>query len=169
MTEKQKYKVIKNYGEFETRQYQPVVLADVLVQADRSSAGNQAFGPLFNYISTNKIAMTAPVLQEETQNGEWVVSFVMPDSMDIKDLPQPIKSQVKLRESPSEYVAALRFAGGSSESLIVKKEAQLRDLMSAHGLVPKGNARVARFNPPWIPTFLRHNEILIPLNFSVKR
>jgi hypothetical protein len=86
MTETQKYLVIDNYGEFETRLYKSVVLADVVVQADRNSAGNQAFGPLFNYITTNKIAMTAPVLQE--------------------------------------------------------KEAKLRDLMSAHGLVAAAKSEV---------------------------
>jgi hypothetical protein len=161
MTEKQKYSVIRNYGEFETRLYDAVVLADVVVQGARSAAGNQGFGPLFNYISTNKIAMTAPVIQEERENGHWVVSFVMPADRNSETLPIPAENSVKLREVKAEEVAVMSFSGGSSESLINKKEAKLRSLMSTYGLVPNGNSRVARFNPPWIPTILRHNEILI--------
>lgn len=162
MTEKQKYLVITNYGEFETRQYEQVVLADVVVSSDRTSASNQAFGPLFNYISSNKIAMTAPVLQEESNNGDWTVSFVMPHEMKLHNLPKPVTSNVVLREVKSEKVAALRFAGGTSDSQIQQKETKLKNLMKSEGLVSIGNYRIARFNPPWIPAILRHNEILIP-------
>jgi len=162
MTEKQKYRVLQEFEGFETREYLPVVLAEVVIASDRSSANNQAFRPLFNYISTNNISMTAPVLQEEIVKDEWKISFVMPANKKLADLPQPANTPVTLRQLPSEQVAALRFSGEINDSSVKVKEAKLRSLMMSHDLTPIGSSRVARFNPPWIPTFLRHNELLIP-------
>ena len=161
MTEKQKYTVLQKFEEFETREYFSGVSADVVIESDRSTAGNKAFRPLFTYISTNKISMTAPVLQEELSKDKWMVSFVMPADSRLADLPQPFDTPVTLRQLDGETVAALRFSGGSNDSLLRRKEERLRILMKSHGLIPEGNARVARFNPPWIPTFMRHNEINI--------
>jgi len=162
MTEKQKYRVLQEFEGFETREYLPVVVADVVIASDRSSANNQAFRPLFNYISTNNISMTAPVLQEEIAKDEWKISFVMPAEMKLVDLPQPVSTPVTLRQLQSEQVAALRFSGDMNDSAVKVKEAKLLSLMKSHNLIPVGISRVARFNPPWIPTFLRHNELLIP-------
>lgn len=166
VAEKQKYVVLKKFAEFETREYFPVVMADVVLGADRSSAANKAFGFLFKYISKNKISMTAPVLQEKMPDDKWRVSFVMPASSQMEDLPEPSETQVSLRHVGSERIAVLRFSGGSSESLVSRKEEKLRALMNTHGLLAQGAARVARFNPPWIPPFMRHNEINIVFSDS---
>lgn len=163
MTEKQKYRVLQEFKEFEIREYQPVVLADVLVSADRSSAGNKAFRPLFDYISANKISMTAPVLQEQATNEQWRVSFVMPEMAKLEDLPLPEGSPVLLRQANSEKVAALRFSGGTDDESVEKEEAKLRLAIAEQGLTCNGPARIARFNAPWIPPLFRHNEVLIPI------
>ena len=164
MTEKQKYRVLKEFKEFEVREYQPVVLADVFVSSDRSVAGSQAFRPLFDYISTNKISMTAPVIQEEAANNEWCVSFVMPAEMKMEDLPLPMESPVLLRQLGSERVAARRFSGGTSDSSVQKEEEKLRSEISKQGLTAIGPMRVARFNAPWIPPLFRHNEVIIQID-----
>jgi hypothetical protein len=163
MTEKQKYRVLEQFKEFETREYQPVVLADVFVSSDRSSAGSKAFRPLFDYISTNKISMTAPVIQEEAANNEWRVSFVMPAETKMEDLPLPMKSPVLLRQLRNEKVAARRFSGGTDDSSVKKEEEKLRSEVVAHGFRVIGPIRVARFNAPWVPSLFRHNEVLIPI------
>ena len=51
------------------RRYAPHMLATVRVAADFKEAGSEAFRPLFDFISgdnasAEKIAMTAPVLQQ---------------------------------------------------------------------------------------------------------
>jgi hypothetical protein len=79
--------------------YTPHILAETVVEGDLEEAGNKAFRRLFRYISgdnrsRDKVAMTAPVSQE--QKGEkitmtapvgqrsvqekWAVSFMMPAS-----------------------------------------------------------------------------------------
>jgi hypothetical protein len=146
MTEKQKYRVLEQFKEFEIREYQPVVLADVFVSSDRSSAGGKA-----------------PVIQEEAANNEWRVSFVMPAETKMEDLPLPMKSPVFLRQLRNEKVAARRFSGGTDDSSVKKEEEKLRSEVVAHGFTVIGPIRVARFNAPWVPSLFRHNEVLIPI------
>jgi len=62
--EKAKYKVIEEKGNIQIRQYEPSIVAQILVDADFNNAGNIAFYRLFNYISgknrkKESIAMTS--------------------------------------------------------------------------------------------------------------
>ena len=163
MTEQQKYDVGERIGPAEIRRYHPFVMADVEVDADYSSAGNIGFGPLVRYISQNNIAMTAPVVQEPTAVGSWIVSFVMPDGMTIESMPRPAGSRVSLRNSPEHFAAALRFSGYTSTARVTDKESQLRSVLAEKGIAVDGPVRIARFDPPWKPGFLRHNEVVLPI------
>jgi effector-binding domain-containing protein len=153
MTAHQKFEVHKKYEGFVVREFAACVVADVEVNGDVSSAGTQAFGSLFNYISSNQIAMTAPVIEEELATKKWRVSFVMPEGSKISDLPNPIGSPVVLRELPAHRAAALRFSGRTSEKAVLEHELKLLELVKAQGLKVTGKARVARFDPPWKPPF----------------
>ena len=51
MTQRQEFKVLRTYKDFEVREYMPCVLAEVKVSADYSSAGSIAFRSLFSYIA----------------------------------------------------------------------------------------------------------------------
>ena len=163
MTEQQKFDVVERIGSVEIRRYHPVVLADVEVEADYSSAGNIGFGPLVRYISQNNIAMTAPVVQEPTTAGSWIVSFVMPDGMSLDSMPRPAGSRVSLRNSPEHFAAALKFSGHTSTARVTDKERQLRAVLAENGIAVNGPVRIARFDPPWKPGFLRHNEVVLPI------
>lgn len=161
MTEHQKYDVIDRAGPVEIRRYHPVVFADVHVTADYARAGNIGFGPLVRYISAHSIAMTAPVIQESPGPREWTVSFVMPDGETLDTLPRPAGTNVTLRVVGEELAAALRFAGYTSESRVARKEAELRSALRKSVYEPVGALRIARFDPPWTPGFLRHNEVVL--------
>ena len=163
MTEQQKYDVVERIGRVEIRRYHPCVMADVDVNADYSTAGSIGFGPLVRYISQNNIAMTAPVVQEPSARGSWIVSFVMPDGMSLESMPRPAGSSVSLRESPEFMAAALRFSGTTSTSNVTGKEKELRAVLAEHGIAVNGTMRIARFDPPWKPGFLRHNEVVLPI------
>jgi len=68
-SEEAEYKVIKAEKNFEIREYAPHILAEVVITGSLEEAGNQAFRPLFKYISGDntasaKVAMTAPVSQQ---------------------------------------------------------------------------------------------------------
>jgi hypothetical protein len=67
MTQRQEFKVLRTYEDFELREYLPCVIAEVQVSAQYATASSSAFSTLFNYISkgnktSQKIAMTAPVI-----------------------------------------------------------------------------------------------------------
>ena len=163
MTETQKFEVVKKHDGFEIREFLPCVVADVMTDGNILTAGNQGFRPLFNYISSNKISMTAPVLEEELAPEHWRTSFVMPAGSKLEDLPNPTGSPVTLRELPAHRAAVLQFGGRTTPKSALQHEGKLRELMLAQGLTATGKARIARFDPPWKPPFARHNEVIIPI------
>jgi hypothetical protein len=165
MTEQQKYDVVRRIPDsnVEIRRYHECVMADVVVNAEYQNAGNMGFRPLVTYISRNNIAMTAPVVQEQRSAQSWIVSFVMPAGMKLSDLPLPANSNVTLRTIPAHEAATLSFSGVTSENKVELKERELRQVLAREGLQPQGQLRIARFDPPWKPGFMRHNEVVLPL------
>ena len=168
MTEQQPYEILERYPAFELRRYPSHVVAEVHVRGSFEGAGNTAFRALFRYItgrnrSGTVIAMTAPVVQEPTAVGSWIVSFVMPDGMTLESMPRPAGSRVSLRNAVEHMAAALRFSGYTSTARVTEKERQLRAVLAENGIEVTGPVRIARFDPPWKPGFLRHNEVVLPI------
>ena len=163
MTEEQKYRLVKRIGDVEIRHYLPCVMADVVVKTDYEKAGNLGFRPLVTYISQNNIAMTAPVVQEQNEDQSWVVSFVMPAGMELSDMPLPRNSDVKLRQISEHYAAAVSFKGITTWRKVSEKESELRKVLTREKINPSGPMKIARFDPPWKPGFMRHNEVVIPI------
>jgi SOUL heme-binding protein len=176
MTKRQEYKVLREYENFEIREYQPCILAEVKVSADYSSATSDAFGRLFQYISkgnksAEKIAMTAPVIaarkDSDEQSNEWFVSFVMPSGSKFGHLPHPNNPQVKLRELDSEICIALSFRGKATKALSDEKVRQLREAAKEENISMSDETRICRFDPPFKPGFMQYNEIVIPIFLSL--
>jgi hypothetical protein len=183
MTEQQKYRVLQSQGNFELRDYAPCVVADVVVTGSAEKASNQAFRPLFNYISgantsavslamtapviqkpnSEKLAMTAPVIQEAAGDKQWIVSFVLPGDRLLHDYPEPSDSEVTLRRLPQELAAALRWSGRWTSSNVAGRTTELQQAIEDQGWLITGDPRWARFDPPWKPPFARRNEIVIPV------
>ena len=165
MAERQKFDLVKKIPrtKVEIRRYHPCVIADVIVEAPYSQAASLGFRPLVTYISQNKIAMTAPVLQESTDSRSWIISFVMPAEMTLRDLPNPQNSKVRLRTVPEQLSAVLAFTGLAPSSKIQEKELELRAALAKESLTPIGALRIARFDPPWKPGFLRYNEVILDI------
>ena len=163
------FEVVDSQQNVEIRQYAEHMLATVRVRAGFGEAGSQAFRPLFNYISgenagEEKIAMTAPVLQHlDTQSDQWLVSFVMPSEFDDTSLPVPSSDIVSVSVQPSLLMAALQYRGGWSQSRYEEHEQILMKTLGDLQLSACGEPRWARHDPPFMPWFMRKNEILIPL------
>jgi len=171
MTKKQEFRVIRTYRNFEIREYQPCVIAEVKVTAQYSTATNSAFGSLFKYISrenlaSQKIAMTAPVIAAQrsstTDDDEWFVSFVMPSGSTFGHLPHPNDPQVVLRELDVETCVALSFRGKATEELSRRKIRELRIAATEMNIALSSETRICRFDPPFKPGFMQYNEIVIP-------
>ena len=181
-TEEAPYTVVTKDGAFEVRDYAPHILAETVVDDTLENAGNKAFSKLFRYISganqargkvamtapvaqerrNTKIAMTAPVGQERVQE-KWAVSFMMPAAYTLNTLPVPDDPQVTLRQVPARRMAAVRYSGFWSEKRYLRYKLELEAWLQKQGLVATGTPVWARYNPPFMPWFLRRNEILIPV------
>jgi hypothetical protein len=168
MTEKQQFQLVRDYGDFELREYPAHVLMQVEVEGDFMRAGNIGFGPLISYISGNnqagqKIAMTAPVIQEPKNETTHLVSFVMPNGTDPGDVPVPANSRVNIKAMPKQLTGVRRFGGSWNEKRFASEGELLLAAVIAAGFEPVGNLYWARFDPPWKPGFLKSNEALINL------
>ena len=165
MTERQKFSLLEKHGNLQIRRYHPHVAADIVVEGDHVSAGNRGFRPLANYIFSNKIAMTAPVIVEGRSSGQSQVTFVMPDQSRLEEMPAPTGG-VTLRKSDGEVCAAIEFRGYTSASKVARKTQELYRLLEENNLKAVGPVRVARFDPPWKPGIARHNELVIPIEWN---
>jgi len=114
-----------------------------------------------------RIAMTAPVAQQEVRSGggtpTWVIQFMMPSEFTRDTLPEPADPAVRFREIPARRVAALAYSGSWSEARYLEKLAELRAALARAGLRAAGEPVWARYDPPFMPWFLRTNEILVDL------
>jgi hypothetical protein len=165
--EELRYQVLEKSGDFEIRQYQPHVVATILLEGGFQKVGNEGFRRLVAYINGENrqrevIAMTAPVGQEKVE-GKWLITFVMPTSYTIQTLPEPLDSRIKLMEVPETLMAAVRYAGLWNRSLYEAQENRLRDFIRRQGLEVAGPPIFARYNSPFMLWFLRRNEVLIPV------
>ena len=169
VTEQQPYEVLEEYPDFELRRYPDHLVAETEVGGPFELAGSVAFPRLARYIgghnrSSRKLAMTAPVVQEQDpQSRRYVVGFVMPADLSAEDLPDPADTTVHTRRVPAETAAVMRFSGRWSHSSFEKRAAQLLAALDAAGLEVLGAPRYARFDPPWTPWFLRRNEVVVPV------
>ena len=172
MTQRQEFRLLEKYKDFELREYLPCVLAEVRVSANYSSASSAAFSHLFKYISKGNraqeaISMTAPVIAaqhgDSAGENEWFVSFVMPSGSRFGHLPQPNDPQVILRELDTEVCVAKSFSGRATDELSKKKAAELRSSASKANLKLSDETRICRFDAPFKPGFLHYNEIVIPI------
>jgi hypothetical protein len=178
------YRVIKRDDSVEVREYEPYIMASVEVASDFNNALYSGFMKLFEYISgkntaRSRIPMTAPVTEEragasqkipmtapvssEKAGDSYVVSFIMPENYTLDTLPVPDDKSITFKEVPAHKAAAIRFSGRMSERLADEKAGVLKAWLSRNGLSPKSSFLVAQYDPPWIPGFMRRNEVIVEI------
>lgn len=183
------YRVARKTDAIEIRTYAAYMVAETRVDTDFADAGNTAFSPLFKYISGNnrrreKIEMTAPVNQStaaergqaiemtapvaqsrdpEARSG-YVVSFAMPARFGPGNIPQPEDPRVTVREVPARTMAVLAYSGTWSQERYAAHERILLDEVARAGLKPRGAVQFARYNAPFVPWFLRRNEVMVEID-----
>ncbi len=182
MTEEQPFEVVQRFDEFELRRYPSHVVAEISTRLPFDQAGNAAFRSLFGYITgenlsrtsvavtaptvqtagaAESVAMTAPVTQHGTDECGYTVAFVLPASMTERTAPAPTNPDVVIRTVPPTLAAATRFSGRSSRASYERHLERLLEAIRGEGLEPAGAPRLARFDPPFKPWFLRRNEAVI--------
>ena len=183
------YLVVEQQPPFELRDYPALVVAEVQREGSRQQGLSAGFGPLARYIFAKeragnddgeriamtapvvqqavapdaRIAMTAPVTQTRTNDKTWAIRFIMPSQYRLADLPAPAGKDLQLTEIPARRVAAVRFSGRTTDTLIAEQEQALRRWMEARGLKPAAAPVYAYYNDPFTPGFLRRNEVMIDI------
>jgi hypothetical protein len=157
-TEQIKYDVIQSDQQYEIRQY----VKYLMVECDEQDlAGGKGFGLLFNYISGDNdshqsISMTAPVINNLSSPR---MAFVMPSKFDLNSLPLP-KGKLNIVEVPPKVMACLRFSGRLDDQIIQQQLSKLRLWIQKKQLTIIGEPILARYNPPFLPGFLKRHEVM---------
>jgi hypothetical protein len=174
--------VVTNEGDFEIRDYVPILAAEVLVGGERGEAVNAGFRILAGYIfggnqGSAKIAMTAPVTQspansvgekiemtapvtQSAEGGNWRVRFMMPKSYTKATLPKPNDQRIAFVEIPARRVVVLKFSGMWTEANLADRKAELANFLVLKKFTPVGEPSFAFYDPPWKPFFWRRNEVM---------
>ena len=181
--EEPEFTSIEKKGTFEIREYQPKLIAQVLVTGTFDTASNKGFhlladfifgnnktnegskkiemtAPVITHDGSEKIEMTAPVISEETERG-WYISFNIPKQYSRETLPAPNNLEVKIIDVPTEKFAVISFSGLVREKKYTEMLNLLNEEMKKRNLDPKGSVILARYNPPWTLPFLRRNELML--------
>ena len=167
MVETIKYEIISEIGNIEIRKYPKIIIAKVEDPAN-------AFNLLYRFITGEnrqkaKVKMTTPVVSQQIQMTSPVFSetgtmaFVMPAEYTLETTPEPLDERVKIVEIPARLVAALCFSGGWSEAHFEKETQELLNTLSEAKVKIKGNVFTMLYNPPFIPGFLRRNEVAVEI------
>jgi hypothetical protein len=187
--EEPKYQITQNLGKgVEIRQYGPRIAAEVEVTGSLDEARNSGFRTLAAYIfgkniPASKVAMTAPVSAQaigvsrdqakipmtapvtvQDDHGVWRIRFYMPAAYTMETIPKPSDPRIKLIELKGEKLAVIRFSGTWNDDNFKHKETELKSLLAEKNITYSGDAIKAHYNPPWTPTFLRRNEVLLTVN-----
>lgn len=187
-TEEPSFTLERRVGDVEIRRYESRIAAETTINANEESARNEGFRRLAGYIfggnrSKTKIAMTAPVAQENTSKttkgqkiamtapvgaqrggaGEWVIRFFMPSEHTLDTLPAPNDERVRLVEVPGERVAVLRFSGNYNPQVIADRTEELLKTLQDNDIQPSGEPFAWFYDPPWTVPFRRRNEVAVSL------
>ncbi|HOB48952.1 MAG TPA: heme-binding protein [Mycobacterium sp.] len=179
-TEEPPFTVQRRVDAVEIRRYGARIAAETTIEADEESARNEGFRRLARYIfggnttkakiamtapvaqqQSQKIAMTAPVAAQRNQTGEWVIRFFMPSEQTMDTLPTPNDDRVRLIEVPAESVAVLRFSGVASPEAVEAKTAELLASLQKAGIETTGAPVTWFYDPPWTLPFRRRNEVVV--------
>ncbi|MFT4863669.1 MAG: hypothetical protein ACI95C_002903 [Pseudohongiellaceae bacterium] len=182
--EKPQYDVVFENDQLEYRLYQPYLVAITTVENSSSfgKAANTGFMRLFSYITGDntsnsdiamtapvqqsrpqKISMTAPVQQIQTAQG-WSIAFMLPSSFSMQNAPSPTDPLIRIEAVPARLMAVIRYSGRWTERNFSSQEAKLRELVEDAGITLLSTAESAVYNPPFMPPFMRHNEVMFEVS-----
>ncbi len=185
-TEEPQHTVEASLGGVEIRCYGPRIAAETTVDASEERARNEGFRRLARYIfganhgrakiamtapvaqqqasaGGTKIAMTAPVSQEQSSEGAWVIRFFMPAEWTLDSLPTPDDGSVKLAAVPEQRFAVLRFTGARDPGAVATKTTELLETLKDTEYQVAGDPAAWFYDPPWTLPFLRRNEVVVPV------
>jgi len=172
--EQPQFEVVLQKENLAIRDYASVMVVEVQVAASRRDAAGDAFRSLFKYISGNnednlEIPMTSPVAQTQVpkasnnEDDNWAIRFFLPRKIIDEGAPLPEEDGVNLVNLKAQRYASVSFKGTQNDKKVAKYSAQLREFIVQNGYQVSGQPIYAFYDPPFVPWFLRDNEILLPI------
>lgn len=158
------YTVAEKDGDVELRDYPQLTVART---AGTGQDADGAFMRLFRYIQGDntggaKIEMTTPVFMERGEKATEM-SFVLPKTVATNGAPAPKAAEVKVLKRSAGRYAVLRFSGSRSQANEQEALGRLREWMKAKSVKETGTPVFAYFDPPWTPSPMRRNEVMLPV------
>lgn len=161
-------------GKIEVKHYPAYRAGTFTYQGQLDQATSAAFDPLYRHISSNDIAMTAPVetryppvtLEEGNedkldQRGEAKVSFLYRST---NMQPQQVAKGIEVENNPSMTVVSLGLQGDYSYTSYQEHINQLRDWLDQHPeYTVAGSPRRFFYDSPFIPDAIKRSEVQIPI------
>ena len=158
------YSAVLTDGHCELRDYLELTIVETPMPQE-GGGENTGFGKLFRYITGNNknresIAMTTPVFISRDLH---TMAFVLPAKSSGEHVPVPLDSLVNIKKIPAGRFAVLRFSGSASAAKESECLALLRSWIANKGLTADGLPIYGFFDPPWTPSILRRNEVMLRL------
>jgi SOUL heme-binding protein len=155
------YRIARQDGKFELRDYPALVVAETPMRGMDSG-----FMRLFHYIggentAKQKIAMTTPVLINHAGTTNATMGFVMPASLGTNGAPTSTQPDVFVKQIPAGQFAVYCFSGGHSVKNSTNALAQLTTWLGQQKISFQGEPVFAYFDSPWTLSFFRRNEVML--------
>lgn len=185
--EEPSYEVIEERQGYEIRRYEPYIIAEVTFYGPYDNVGDRAFRILADYIfgentsntkmemtapvesatvpGGTKMAMTAPVLSNAVDDSanRYRYAFVIERQYSLESVPRPLDERIQLRQIGARTVAVHRFSGSWRTSNFEQHKDILLDALQRDGVETIGRPYFARYNAPFVPWFMRRNEVIIEI------
>ncbi len=184
--EEPEYRVLAERDDYEIRAYESYLVAETTVEGDYGESGGKGFRILAGYIfgdnqaaermamtapvtrapaESVKMSMTVPVISERVAEAQrYRYQFVMERKYTLETLPVPEDDRVTIREIPARTMAVHRYSGRWTASNFEKHTAILLRVLEGDGIEIVGTPQSAAYNAPFMPPFLRRNEILVEID-----
>ena len=174
------YRLLVSEKGLEIRAYEPVIVAETVVQGERKRALNEGYRILSDYLTAKsrpgeRLPMRVPVLQDAGNpmaqrpptfddalgDAGWRVRFTLPNDHDLPPAPEGV-SVVTI---PARRVGVVSFHGTADDARLTEAEDRLRGWLERHGEKALSvEPEYAFYNSPMIPPPLRRNEVLLALS-----
>jgi hypothetical protein len=156
------YDLLTVDGEIEIRQYFNFYIVEY--DNENDPAISNGFGSLFRYISSDnkaneKISMTIPVIEEITEDKKKM-AFVVPKKFGDR-IPEPNNPALNIKPFAEGLFGVIRYSGLSNASKEAKIQEKLNIWLKEKGYKIESNFMLAFYNAPFIPPFLRRNEVWV--------
>lgn len=164
--EQLEYKVIKKYGKFEVRKYEPAIFSSVkLGKKGYKEASREGFGILAGYIfgsneSNETIAMTSPVTMELGDTTKML--FMVPKTYKLESLPNPKNNKIIFEKHEEKMIAAITFDGFADNDKIEYYKSILIAELEKAKISHKNKFSFLGYNSPMELTN-RRNEVIVEL------